>query len=631
MLQAINDRIKGWLGIVVVVLIGLPFALWGIQSYFDDSGPRYAAKVNGVEISAAELEYTVSQQKQRLLKQFNGQLPIEENVIREQVLNQLISQRLLETVTFDEGYRISDSILAASIKQQYTVDGVFDRASLDSALAMRGQSPQQFERKMRSDLRNRQAQIALAGSVVIGENNITRLAAIEQQQREVAIVTFSVDQFAGDYQPASADIQDYYEKNQQRFMVQEKVKVDYVELTADAVASDITLDEDKVLVAYDEYVSSVTDREERRASHILITLGDDGKDSAAAKTKLAMIKEKLDAGTSFAELAKEYSEDPGSAENGGDLDWVAVGEMVKPFEDALFTMKKGDVSDVVETQFGLHLIKLVDVRSETIVPLAVKRYEIEEELKKEVAASLFYDLSENLANKAYENPDNLDAITESMDVKLQTTDYFSRQKGTGIAANEKVRNVAFSPDILEQGLNSDVIEISPKDIVVIRLNEYVDAIPIPLDSVKSQIVTSLKAQSGFQKTMDAALAAKAELESGAALASVVATGVTVADPVLVTRSDFSKVGDPSLINAVFDMPAPNDGETVVKEVTLLTGDVALVVLTKVVTPEVIAEDKKALIKQELKRQVATDEFGAVLNAIKAKADIEINSRLLKSN
>jgi len=631
MLQAINDRIKGWLGIVVVVLIGLPFALWGIQSYFDDSGPRYAAKVNGAEISAAELEYTVSEQKRRLLKQFNGQLPIEENVLREQVLNQLISQRLLETVTFDEGYRISDSILAASIKQQYTVDGVFDRARLDATLAMRGQSPQQFERKMRSDLRNRQAQIALAGSVVIGENNVTRLAAIEQQQREVAIVTFSVDQFTGDYQPAPADIQYYYEKNQQRFMVQEKVKVDYVELTADAIASDITVEEDDVIAMYDEYVSSVTDREERRASHILITLGDDGKDSAAAKKKLAMIKEKLDAGTSFSELAKEYSEDPGSAENGGDLDWVAVGDMVKPFEDALFAMNKGDVSDVVETQFGLHLIKLEDVRSETIVPLAVKRYEIEEELKKEAAASLFYDLSENLANKAYENPDNLDAITESMDVKLQTTDYFSRQKGTGIAENEKVRNVAFSPDILEQGLNSDVIEISPKDIVVIRLNEYVDAIPIPLDSVKSQIVTSLKAQSGFQKTMDTALAAKAELESGATLESVVATGVTVAAPVLVTRSDFAKVGDPSLINAVFDMPAPNDGETVVKEVTLLTGDVALVVLTKVVTPEVIAEDKKALIKQELKQQVAADEFAAVLNAIKAKADIEINSRLLKSN
>lgn len=631
MLQAINDRIKGWLGIVVVVLIGLPFALWGIQSYFDDAGPRYAAKVNGVEISAAEFEYAVSAQKQRFLKQFNGQLPIEENVLREQVLNQLINQRLFEVVTFDEGYRISDVVLGASIKQQFTVDGVFDRARLDAALARSGQSAQQYEMKMRNDLRNRQAQIALAGSVVIGENNVTRLAAIEQQQREIAVVTFSVDQFAGDYQPADADIQAYYEKNQSRFMVAEKIKVDYVELTADAIASDITLEEDKIVGIYDEYVTSVSNREERRASHILITIGSDSKSSAAAKTKLATIKEKLNSGTSFAELAKEYSEDPGSAENGGDLDWVAAGDMVKPFEDALFAMNKGDVSDVVETQFGLHLIKLADIRSETIQPFGIKRYEIEEELKREAVASLFYDLSENLANKAYENPDNLDAIIDSMDVKLQTTEYFSPQQGTGIAENEKVRNIAFSADILEQGLNSDVIEISPTHIVVIRLNEYFDATPIPLEQVQSQIVTSLKAESGFQKTLDTALTVKAELESGVSLESVVAAGITLAQPVLVSRTDFAKVNDNALITAAFDMVSPNDGETIVKEVTLPTGDVALVVLTKVVTPEVIAEDAKALIKRELNQQVAVDEFSAVLSAIKAKADIEINRRLLKSN
>ena len=631
MLQAINDRIKGWLGILVVVLIGLPFALWGIQSYFDDSGPRYAAKVNGVEISGAEFEYAVSAQKQRFLKQFNGKLPIEESVLRKQVLDQLINQRLLEVVTFDEGYRISDSVLGASIKQQFTVDGVFDRARLDATLAMKGESSQQYEREMRSDLRNRQAQVALAGSVVLGKNNVTRLAAIEQQQREVAIVTFSVDQFVGNYQPTATDIQDYYEKNQQRFMVPEKVKVDYVELTTDDIASGISIDEDKVLAKYDEYVASVSDREERRASHILIKVGSDSKDLAAAKTKLAMIKGKLDAGTPFAELAKEYSQDPGSSENGGDLNWVAAGDMVKPFEDALFSMNKGEVSDVVKTQFGLHLIKLVDIRSEPIEPLAVKRHEIENELKEEAAADQFYDLSENLANKAYENPDNLDAITESMDVKLQTTDYFSQQKGTGIAANEKVRKIAFSSDILEQGLNSDVIEISPKDIVVIRLNEHLDAIPIPLEQVQSQIITSLKAQSGFQKTLDTALAAKAELESGASLKSIATTGVTVAEPILLTRKDFAKVSDPSIINAAFDMVAPKKGETVVKEVTLSTGDVALLVLTKVVTPEVIAEDKKAPIKQALMQQVAVDEFSAVLSAIKAKADIEINNRILKAN
>ncbi len=629
MLQAINDRIKGWLGIVIVVLIGLPFALWGIQSYFDDSGPRYAAKVNGVEISAAELEYNVSTQRQKLLRQFNGQLPFEEKVLREQVLNQLINQRLLEMVSFDEGYRISDPLLAASIRQQFTIDGQFDRARLDATLAAMGRTPQQYEYELRNELRIRQLQSAVANSGIVTDSAVSALAAIEEQLRDATIIIFSADKFTGDYQPSKEEVQQYYDENQQQFMVPEKIKVDYVELTTESIASDITIDENKIKEMYDDYVASVSNREERRASHILVTTGTDEAGKAAARARLEAAKKRLDEGASFSELAKEISEDPGSSEKGGDLEWVATGDMVKPFEDALFSMEKGAVSDIVETQFGLHLIKLVDVRSETIEPLSIKRYEFEEELRDEVAASLFYDLSENLANKAYENPDSLDDIVESMGVAIQTSDYFTRQQGKGIAENDKVRNIAFSKDVLEQGLNSDVIEITPKHIVVIRLNEYVDAMPIPVEVVTPRIEAALRTKSGFQKTMEVAMAAKAELESGADPQSLVAEGIVVEHPEPVMRRDFSKVTEPTLINEIFDMPVPVDGKPVIKNVTMLTGDVALIVLNKVITPETIAQEKKDAIKAELRQQLALEEFSALLNSMKANAKIEINSRVLK--
>ncbi|HHO59382.1 MAG TPA: hypothetical protein ENJ64_04005, partial [Thiotrichales bacterium] len=504
--------------------------------------------------------------------------------------------------------------LANKIKQLFTIEGVFDREAMNAQLAAMGRTPQQFEYELRNELRVQQMQAAIANSTIVTKAAVTTLASLDEQRRDIDVITFSVDTFAGDYQPSDEDIEQYYQANQERFMTPEKLKVDYVELTTDAISADIDIDDSQVKAMYDDYVASIANREERRASHILIKAGSTEEDKAAAKEKIAGIKKQLDEGKAFAELAKEYSQDAGSAVNGGDLDWVAIGDMVKPFEDTLFAMKKGDVSDPVETQFGYHLIKLDDVRSETPEPLSIKRHEFEEELRDEAAASLFYDLSENLANKAYENPDSLDDVVESMGLKLQTSDYFTRQKGEGIAANEKVRNVAFSADVLEQGINSDVIEITPKHIAVIRLNEHVDAAPVPLTEVRSKIENILRAKAGHQKTLQAALAVKDKLESGVSLDDIAADGISIDKVGPVTRKDFTRVKDPSLINAVFDLPAPAAGKTVVKDVELLNGDIALVVLNRIVEPETVAEDRLNIIRSELRRQSATDEFLTVLDA-----------------
>ena len=292
-------------------------------------------------------------------------------------------------------------------------------------------------------------------------------------------------------------------------------------------------------------------------------------------------------------------------------------------------MKKGDVSDIVETPFGYHLIELDDMRSETPEPLSVKRHEFEEEIRDEAAASLFYDLSENLANKAYENPDSLDDVVESMGLTLKTSDFFTRQHGEGIASNEKVRNTAFSADVLEQGVNSDVIEITPKHIAVIRLNQHMDTAPVPLADVHAKIENILRAKAGHRKTMEAALAAKDKLDAGEGIDAIAADGISINKIGPVTRKDFTKVNDPTLINAAFDLPAPVDGKAVVKNVELLNGDIALIVLNKITEPAKPAEDKLAVIRSELRRQVATDEFLSVLDAIKSRADIDINPRLLK--
>ncbi len=625
MLQAINDRIKGWLGIAIVILIGLPFALWGIQSYFDDAGPRYAAKVNDSEISANEFERAVSRERQSMLRQYGGELPIEEKALRERTLTQMINQRVLEDVTFEQGYRISDAILSERIRQLFTVDGVFDRERFEASVASFGMSIPMYEYTLRNELRLQQMQSAITNSTFVTNDAVNKLAALTEQTRDISVLTFNVDHFSTATKPTAEEIKQYYDENLQRFMLPEKIKVDYVEITSDSLAENVEIDEQQVKEMYDHYVKSVAGREQRKARHILIQTNED---KAAAQNTIETIKKELDQGADFVELAKKYSQDPGSAAKGGDLDWVALGEMVKPFEQKLFSMEKGSVSDVVETQFGFHIIKLDDVRSEPVAPLAMKRYEFEEEIKADSVASMFYDLSEQLASMAYENPDSLDIVVEDLGLKLKTSDYFSRNQGEGIAEKEKVRNVAFSPLVLEQGSNSDIIEMSPEHVVVIRMAERIPATAIPLAEVSSRIENILKAMAGHEQTMAAALEAKAKIEAGEPIDNVKSDGVTVEDINALGRRDSARVSDASILQSAFAMVPAQDGKKPVREINLISGDVALVVLNKVNTPENILPSQLDQVKSEAIRENAIRNFSSALQMVKESADIDRNMSLV---
>ncbi|MBT8119825.1 MAG: SurA N-terminal domain-containing protein [Gammaproteobacteria bacterium] len=625
MLQAINDRIKGWLGIVIVVLIGLPFALWGIQSYFDDAGPRYAAKVNDSEISASEFERSVSMQRQSMMQQNGGKLPIEENVLRERTLSQMINQRLLEGVTYENGYRISDAVLSQRIKQLFTVDGEFDRQRFEATVASIGMNIPMYENALRNELRLQQLQSGIANSAFVTRQEVSDLAKLSEQTRDISVLTFNVDHFSTAAKATDEEIKQYYQANLSQFMVPEKIKVDYVEITSDTLSENVEIDEDQIKKMYDDYVKSVVGREERQASHILIQTSEN---KAAAQIKIESLKKELELGADFAELAKQHSEDPGSAANGGDLDWVALGEMVKPFEKALFALEKGAVSDVVETQFGYHLIKLVDVRSEPVVPFGVKRYEFEDEIKADSVASMFYDLSERLASIAYENPDSLDIVVEELGLKLNSSDYFTRFQGQDIAENEKVRNVAFSPLVMEEGSNSDIIEISPTHVVVIRMNEHVPATAIPLADVRSKIENILKVQAGHKQTMAAAMDVKAKIEAGTSVAELESEGVAVDVIKSIGRRDNTKVSDPSILQNAFDMVLTQDKKPSVEAVDLMSGDVALVVLDKVNLPDDIPQGQQDLVKSEVLRENAIRDFSSALLIIKEDAEIDRNMKLV---
>jgi peptidyl-prolyl cis-trans isomerase D len=629
MLQAINDRIKGWLGALVIIMITIPFAFWGIESYIGGGGKEYAAVVNDEEIPVYQFENAYSNQLARLNQQFGSALPFSNQQIKEQVLDQLINAVVLEENTYTSGYRISDQDLKRSIATIFSRDGQFDRDYFENIVASNNMTISQYESTLRSELRVLQKQNAIRSSAFMTEEEARQLAALQQQQRDIRVIKFSPEPDSADIVVTDEEVEEYYSANTERFMTPERVSVEYIDITSDELAGSIEVDEEKVAQNYEIYKQTLLAKEERKARHILIQTGSsEEKSKDALMPKIEELQKRLKDGESFEALAREYSDDPGSAKEGGDLGWVAVGDMVKSFEDVLFSLNKGEISGIVETQFGLHLIKLEDTRTPEVKTLAEMRNELENELKQDVLSSMFYDVSEDMAVTAYENPDSLDAVVDAVNKQPLTTELFTRDAGTGIAENQKFRNAAFATSVIQERLNSDIIELSPDHVAVLRLLKHEPASMKPLETVKVEIENTLRMKKAHDRKMAAAEEAKTRISTGETAESVLLENQRVEDYGSLKRADMGRV-DPGIVEAAFRMPHPEDGKPSTRVVNMMSGDIALVLLDKVTTPSEVTPEQINAVLQQRKSDVANAEFDYVITAVKDAAEIQRNTSLLQ--
>jgi peptidyl-prolyl cis-trans isomerase D len=629
MLQAINDRIKGWLGALVIIMITIPFAFWGIESYIGGGGKEFAAVVNDEEIPVYQFENAYSNQLARLNQQFGSALPFSNQQIKEQVLDQLINAVVLEENTYTSGYRISDQDLKRSIATLFSRDGQFDRDYFENIVASNNMTISQYESTLRSELRVLQKQNAIRSTAIMTNEEARQLAALQQQQRDIRVIKFSPDADSTDIVVTGEEIEEYYRSNPERYMTPERVSVEYIEITSDELADSIDVDEEKIAQMYGVYKQTLLAKEERKARHILIQTGSsEEKSKEALMPKIEELQQRLNEGESFEALAREYSEDPGSAKEGGDLGWVAAGDMVKSFEDVLFSLNKGEISGIVETQFGLHLIKLEDSRTPEVKTLAEMRSELEKEIKQDVLSSMFYDISEDMAVTAYENPDSLDAVVDAVNKQPVTTELFTRDAGTGIAENQKFRNAAFASSVIQERLNSDVIELSPDHVAVLRLLKHEPASMKPLETVKVEIENTLRMKKAHDRKMAAAEEAKTRVSSGEAAESVLSENQRIEDYGTLKRADMGKV-DPSIVEAAFRMPHPEDGKPSTRVVNMMSGDIALVLLDRVTTPAEVTPEQIDAVLQQRKNDVANAEFDYVITAVKDAAEIQRNTSLLQ--
>ncbi len=631
MLQAMRDRVMGWMGWVIMGLIIMTFALFGLGSYLQDEVLNYVAKVNDVEISPAELQLAYQQQRDRMEQVLGSAFDpsvLDEKELRKSALEGVIRRQLLSQEAAKEGLTISDDLLAMNIQSvpNLQVDGKFSEDRYQQALFQRGLTPAGFEYDTRRLLQAEQLTSGLTQSAFVTAAELDRAYRLQAQKRGFAYLVVPASTFEEKIQVSDEQVKAYYDAHTDDFMVPERVRLSWVELSGADLSKTIEIGEDELLAYYEAKKDSLASKEQRKASHILIMVTPDAdKDVIGEKRKLAEdLLQQIRDGADFAELAKEHSNDPGSAASGGDLGYFARGVMVPEFDEVAFSMEPGQVSDVLRTQFGFHIIRLDDVRGEKIPTLEESREQLVAELQQQSVDDLFYEQLEQLTDLAYEHPESLESIGDEMGLEISTSDWITGQGGPGIGQYSGVAAIAFSEDVLEQGNNSEPIEVEPNLAVVVRVEEREVARPSMLDEVRDRIVAIVTQQMVREQARVRGQELLKEVEQGISLEELKDD-----ETLTFKKAEGVERGaegyNPEVIAHIFKLPRPSGDTPVLQGVELKNGDYTVVRLTRVEDgdPASMPEEVRDQMRSGLENIRRTATLAAFVADLRERADIVI--------
>lgn len=607
-----------------LALIILPFAFFGIDSYFQSgSGGDSLATVGDYRISQNEFTQALRERQDMLQRMSGGRVDpslLDSSELRFSVMDNLVQQRLLLMRAARANLTVTDRQIQDVIRdaEAFKEDGKFSYARYEELLKLQGMTPLIFEQRMRQDVIIDQATYAYTGSSFVSRAEAAQLLRISEQQREVSHFTLAADKFVPQVKLESDAAKKYYDSHQDEFRVPEQVRIEFVSLSADSLVAQMQPVAAEVRKVYDENSRRYEVKESRQASHILIT--PEGGDAADAKKKAKAKADELYAQLkknpkSFADLAKKNSQDPGSAAKGGDLGFFERGAMVKPFEDAVFSMKAGEISPPVESEFGYHIIRLDTVRGGKSKSFEEARPEIEAEMKKQLASRKFAELAENFSNILFEQPDSLKPAADLIKVQPQTSGWIART-GTDNAmlGNPKMLQAVFSEDVLKNKRNTEAIEVAPGVLVGARVAEHKPASIQPFDQVSGALVKKLTLQQAAQLAAQEGRARLAALKEGKE------AEIAWSAPVLASRNDAKGLSGEVLRQAfktdAGKVPAYSGTE-------VAGGGYALVRISKVQEVAEGAKDKQNAVAQTLREVAGQAELAAYLASLRQQTEIKI--------
>src|SRR6202521_1642628 len=630
MLQSIHDKLKGWVAGVVLGAIGLVFVFWGIN--WTLSAPTYAAKVNGTEISSNEVRQTYQQQLAQIERQSSA--PLDDamrNKIKRRVLDEYVNSEALVTRADDLGYRVSDSELLAEMSKipAFQVDGKFDQAHAMAVLNAQGRSVSEIEGLFRRDAKLRQLDTALNASSFATPTEMKEYRALTRQQRELAWMTLSAAKYAEHANPDDAAVRAYYDAHKSDYMTPETVNLRYVELSLAQLESKVSVDDAQLKAFYEEQKTKTPDRflqaEQRRVRHILLSVNDP-KEDAAVKAKAESLLKRAKAGEDFSKLAKEFSQDPGSAAQGGDLGWSERKIFVGPFGDAAFSMKVDEIQGPVKTQFGYHILKLDGIQPPAVKSFDASRAELEAEYRRNEAERLFNNAQDQLADAALQNATDIELVAKKAGLTVQDIANFSRGEGGGALGNvPAVIDAAFSQDVLD-GRLSPIVEVEKGRGVVLRATDHKVPQQKPLEAVRTEVVAAWKKQRGVELAAAAAADAAKRVHAGESLDAVAKSlGVSAQAPKFLARSDQDVPIE--IRTTAFRAPKPAQ-KSIYENVSLAGGDAAVLAFSAVREDPDPAKSKDADIRRQYAAQIASGEAQSYAAAARADAKVTLNPKAM---
>jgi peptidyl-prolyl cis-trans isomerase D len=619
MLTTIREKAQGAFAWLILIVICVPFALWGIQNYIDTGKEAPVASVGDKDFYQRDVNNAYEQYAQN----FRG-MNIDEQLLKQQALDKLIKDEVLLQYTKGVGLATTDASVRDFIRTlpYFQADGKFDEKRYKSLLTSQKLSSAEFVNKIKSALIMEQFQRSIIDSSFATPYAIESFFKIQNQRRDVDYITVGLEKVTE--QPSDQEIAAYYQQHQDAYKLPEQVSIEYVELSLEDLAKKIDVADDKIKAYYEEQKEQYSTPERRKISHILFAINAKTDDKTAL-AKALKAQEDLK-NKDFSAVAAEVSDDKLTAKKGGDLGLFIVGNMEKSFEEAANALKAGEVSQPVKSSFGYHLIKVTELVPGEVKSFDTVKGELTKAYQKAQAENAFYEAGEKLTEMSYENPDNLLTVSEALGLAVNKSGLFAKDKGEGIATEQKIRDAAFSEEVL-QGNNSTPIELGADRLVVLRLLERRPAAVRELNSIKQDVIVALSSDKAKQQAIEKANKIKLRVQAGETIQKVAADlKLDVKESAGLTRS---KSTLPEHLNdAIFKAAKPVAGKATTFAIGLTTGEQVVVSLKKVAFGVMSDEDKKQmeLAKKNLAKAFGQSEFNAMLASLQANADISIKSQ-----
>lgn len=616
---------------VILALIFLPFAFFGVDSYFrgGELGAE-VARIGDYRISQQEYQQAL-RERQEAMRRMLGNAPVDQTLldspqVRFAALDQLVQQRLLLSQALRNGITVTDSQLHDFITSQeaFRQDGKFSHDLFEAYLRSQNMSALGFEARVRRDLLLQSLADAFGESNFVSNTALDRVIRLSEQAREVSIVTIDPSQFVAQIGIEEPALKAYYDAHPREFEIPEQVRVAYVVLSLDNLAAQVNVPAEEVRQAYEQNPARFAAPEERHARHILVSVpaGASAEAKAAAKAKAdELLKQARAHPDQFGELARKHSQDPGSSESGGDLGFLVRGATKKPFDDALFGMKPGEIAGPIETEFGYHLIKLEGIRGGTAQPFEQVRPMIEAELKKARASKRYAELAEQFNNIAYEQSDSLKPAAEALGVKVQESPWISRKPAPGSPlGNERFLKAVFSDEVLQNKRNSEVVEVAPGTLIAARLLEHKPASTQSFEAVRTDIRKRLVAEEAHKRALAQGQDMLAKLRKGADL------GLDWGKPMTITRSNPHDLSE-AVMREIFraeaaKLPAYSGAEG-------SKGGFKLIRVSRVSEPTQIKPEMRKAAAAQLNRLVGQEQLADYVAALKQRVEVKVKPELIE--